>query len=1003
MAYKKTGGRSVTVQPTGMPDLSGFFESARQLEQVGNIASSIGTDIRKREYNDLLRQAEIDGETSGAVYKKDKNGQMTLQPLVNFDYGKATQTYNSSDQKAILDAYRKSATRTYVSAASNDISLAAQNALDQNPDDPNGIRGALEGYLDGLSELDPQIRSALTPKAVQAFGIVENRALALQQKNIKENSIYQNETAYKFLSEEKGKLIASLQNADPEMKDAVFNRINEIQNEQDQIFESLSLNEVTDLGLTKLRDIDRTVVAGRVGQTLIKKVYASEGAEAAYQTLLTVVNESQENPTVDSEAVGKIGTETLMSLERAAAFAKKEATEMQSALYGELTFDVIVNGADVSSMILDPNSPIHNLDKAKQGALLQVSEGYKQQKASAIASANNTIYEANLAVIKSPELHTPDQVRASLSSINDMVARGDIGTSKKIDAQKAFLESAGYFNQGEAKKIGSQLQVELGPMSTYLMEPAYYLSEEVMQGLEKTGVIGKGKYFPSRKEYINNVEAYQKNYNERRDKYNLAVKAESKLKTGQKLSSKEESAHNEVFNFSKVRVKDQSGADVLADINLMSEDQAVQAASMNAVAAFAVTTKGSAHSEFKSIVDTIMFRPENADVAVRTMGQVMSALRNAYKGQPFENIEAQFYSNLDTDSVVFLRMASKLGVENTVNVFANFKKQNMNRSVNDYLNTNGITGDEDTFFVETFKESVNTVNFWSLMTPIIDEDDAEMYREMASNSGFSNTVGTVLKDPYIKDYLKKSWYAKVLQYDGAYDAKSAMHATIKELGKRVGLERNPVSGKVELVTNPILRQAQATVPNYAGVNITMNDVRNDFIDRFKAVGGMVNPSIIEGLNDIVDVGPNAPVQGIFGKELKGTHTLHFFPNESYGGTQTYTVGLRSGTGKLIPLSNNYAYDFKSSLAYKDTFPKVIQKLRTKRAKDVFNTVGLFDPAFVQNTFENIENTRTDTSLLPLINGYNEFVSGFGGDPIDPSTLTKEEVDDFFLALKELRF
>jgi len=1003
MAYKKTGGRSVAVQPTGMPDLSGFFESARQLEQVGNLASSIGTDIRKREYNDLLREAEIDGETAGAVYKKDKNGQMVLQPLVNFDYGKATQTYSESDQKNIINAYKKSATRTYVSAASNDISLAAQNALDQNPDDPSGIRGALEGYLDGLSELDPQIRAALTPKAVQAFGIAENRALALQQKNVRQNSIYQNETAYKFLSEEKGKLIASLQNADLEMQDAVFKRINEIQNEQDQIFESLSLNEVTELGLTKLRDIDRTVVAGRVGQTLVKKVYASEGAEAAYQTLLNIVNESQQNPNVDSEAVGKIGVETLTSLERAAAFAKKEATEMKAALNGEIAFDVIVNGADVSSMILDPNHPIHQLDKAQQGALLQVSEGYKQQKASAIQSANNTIYDANLAVIKSPELHSPDQVRASLSSINDMVSRGDIGTSKRIDAQKAFLESVQYFNQGEAKKIGSQLQVELGPMSTYLMEPAYYLSEEVMQGLEKSGVIGKGRYFPSRKEYINNVEAYQKNYNERRDKYNLAVKAESKLKTGQKLSAKEESAHNEVFNFSKVRVKDQNGADVLADINLMSEDQAVQAASMNAVAAFAVTTKGSAHSAFKSIVDTIMLRPENADVAVRTMGQVMTALRSAYKGEPFENIEAQFYSNLDTDSVVFLRMASRLGVENTVNTFANFKKQNMNRSVNEYLNTNGITADEDSFFVETFKDSVDEVNFWSLMTPVIDSEYANMYREMASNAGLSNTVGTVLQDPYIKDYLKKSWYAKILPFKGTHDPKAAMHLTIKELGKRVGLEVNPVSGKPELVTSPILRQAQATVPNYAGVTLTMNDVRGDFIDRFKAVGGMVDKSIIDGLNDVVDVGPKAPVQGMFGADLKGTHTLHFFPNESYGGTQTYTVALRSGTGKLVPLSNNYSYNFKSSLAYKDTFPKVIEKLRTQRAKDVFNTVGLFDPAFVQNTFENIENVRSDTSLLPLINGYNEFVSGFGGDAIDPSTLTKAEVDDFFLALKELRF
>ena len=74
MAYKKTGGRSVTVQPTGMPDLSGFFDAARQMQEIGNVANSIGTDIRRRKYNDLLRQAEVDGSTAGAVFKKDKNG-----------------------------------------------------------------------------------------------------------------------------------------------------------------------------------------------------------------------------------------------------------------------------------------------------------------------------------------------------------------------------------------------------------------------------------------------------------------------------------------------------------------------------------------------------------------------------------------------------------------------------------------------------------------------------------------------------------------------------------------------------------------------------------------------------------------------------------------------------------------------------------------------------------------------------------------------------------------
>ena len=67
MAFKKTSGQRVFAQPTGIPNLSGFKQAAAAYDQLAQTAMSIGTDIRKREYNDAIRQAEIDGKKGNYI------------------------------------------------------------------------------------------------------------------------------------------------------------------------------------------------------------------------------------------------------------------------------------------------------------------------------------------------------------------------------------------------------------------------------------------------------------------------------------------------------------------------------------------------------------------------------------------------------------------------------------------------------------------------------------------------------------------------------------------------------------------------------------------------------------------------------------------------------------------------------------------------------------------------------------------------------------------------
>ena len=49
MAFKKTSGQKALLQPTGMPNLSGFKQMASAYDQLAQSAMSIGTDMRKRQ------------------------------------------------------------------------------------------------------------------------------------------------------------------------------------------------------------------------------------------------------------------------------------------------------------------------------------------------------------------------------------------------------------------------------------------------------------------------------------------------------------------------------------------------------------------------------------------------------------------------------------------------------------------------------------------------------------------------------------------------------------------------------------------------------------------------------------------------------------------------------------------------------------------------------------------------------------------------------------------
>lgn len=1001
MAFQKTKGRGVFVKPVGMPDLSGFRAAAQSYQQVAQVATSIGTDIRKREYNDLIRQAEIDGKTAGAVFDDKGN----LLPLTNFDYGKATQTFSEVDQKRILAEYKRAALTTYVSAASNDIARQADAALTANPNDPNAIRGALDGYLEGArDDLDPEVYAALAPKAVHSFGVAENRALAQQQKDAKEYAINTNTERFKALSNEKAIIMSNAGGNDPIMQKNLQARVDEINAEQEDILATLGLNEVNEAGLQKFRDADSTIVYAKMAQQHIERVFATQSPADAIKAKNEFIEKALADTGIDDTVIKTLGDQTLSNL---FAIQKAETTAekaFRADVYNDLYRGIVIDGMNILDVMQDPNSDFYALEGTQQATLFTVSGQADSSRKDTIKAAVQQQYDDNLINIQKPGLVSRQQHFESLSNIVEMYIRGDATHVQYMEALDAYDENKGYYHKGDRADIGATLQMELGPMSSYARPMLHYVEEAYVKDLERLGVIGSeaGATYGSRKEYINAVEAYGEKRKEFVNLHKTAARAERKVTSGLPLSGSEQTALVKVKGFDKVNVGGQ-----YVDFDLFSDDENIQTASIDAVAAYAVASKGQMHPMAEELFSNALRSDEAADLAFRVMGQAVSAIRKANPDTNDEIAVSSFLINskLPEDTLLFIRSAQVVGIELARESFVG-GKTNKNRNINEFVNTNGYGDDPDQFFDKTFSSSLEGFNFFGLIQTIISDEDQQMLNQMAANAGVSNIEGAVVTNPYLKQTIKNMFFNHMLK---AKDAKpeTVMRDVIRRIGTRIGVEQNPETGRLEFVQNPILKQAQATVPavqfgapgavGRPVVQLSRDDINNDILDRFLGSDAMLNKDLIENLQSV----RTGMLQDKGYGKLVSAASLHYYPNEYYGGgKQTYSVYLKDGFGKMIPLLNDYSYDFKQAEAYQ-SFKQAASELETDRAKKIWSVWGLLDQSLVQNGFDSIERNRHDSSLAPLVNAYNKFATTLGIPLMSDEPLTQAEIADFGRAVDRI--
>lgn len=999
MAFKKTQGQKAFVSPAGMPDLSGFKQAAQTFSGLAQDAYNIGLDERKRQYNDLIRQAEIDGKTAGVTYDDDNN----LVPLTNFDYGKEASLYSDAERKGVLDVYRRSAIQTYVSAASNDIRINADQALSANPNNPDAVRGALEGQLDSLNDLDSDIAASLIPKAVAEFTIAENRALAQQQKEAKDFSVQQNSDAFKANAVKLGILEAKGATAGSFPETANTNRmIEELIAEQNSIKESLRAEGLSETAITQLENVQTTVVVARTAQAQVERSMAAFGPAETYELIARLNKEAAQTEGVDSTKVTTLLNQTMTNLMAVQSSNSKAEKDFKSNVYSNLYKNIIVDGYDINEAFSDPNSDIHGLDGTQQATLFTVGNTAIQNQKDKIVqiandeiASNKVIYDNFLANIKAPDVVGQDSIRESMREIGGLALQGKLGPEGHrllVEAKAEFTKAENFFLSQSAQKAGSYLQVELGAMSSFARSPSYYLNEMYISGLESKGIIGQ--YFSTRKEFINAVEAYDALWTKRDSDLRLANKAEQKAVNNIMPDADEMRALVEVRGFDKVFVDGQQ-----VELNLLSEDEAVFQASADAVAAFAVTTDGLLHPEAKVIFDNAMNTTYNADRAMRLMGQTMTAIRSSRKdGEPREVVEARFFKNFDNmDTIQFLRSADRVGIENATKAFST--GPNMNRGAGEVVANSKFGGEDfDTIFEDAFGRAVQAKGFFKFFQPMITDTDNQMLYQMANEAGVGNIENAIFADPYIEDTVKRMFNNTMMRFPMA-KPEEVVRDVLGQVGKRIGIEKNPDTGLPEFKQDPILRNAQATA-GASGINLTQEDIDNHVKDLiFIDNPDMFNAPNMRIREELALVGtPSGIVPG-----GRPAPTLHYLSNETYGGKPSYTVVLKDSYGKVHELFSSFSYDFKQTKAYgmdsgKSAFDQAVSSLESSKVKRFWSAVGIMDQTQINSTFREIERARNDKSLNGLANGlvkmYNYTFGGYNLHKLDENPLTQQEVKEF---------
>lgn len=1009
MVFKPTQGRKVFTQPTGMPDLSGFKSAAKSYQQLGGIIAEFGTQKRVGDYNEAVRQAQIDGKTAGVKYTKGEDGQWKLSPLVNLDYSKAVQGLPEQDRQGVLDAHRQAAVGTYVAAAVNDINSAATRSLIANPNNPDQVRADMNGYAQGLRDsVDESIYAQIAPKIEASFLSAENQAFAQQQKDITATGISELTKKFNSNTTDLGKLYAVGPDEDDDTSvEGLEMRISDILEEDEVTLKHLETLGVNADKIEELRNNRANNIAVRVGQEAVGTAFESGGFPAAMNLAMEAVEQNLDSDVVDSQVLGTALFRTAERLEQLRQAGVTYNNRLLDEISSNIRYQMVVGKQDINEMLLDPNHPIHSLKGSVVASLFQEGKGVQ-------AGLASEAYNENIGFLTNWKTFNNEEDRRLITdgylNLRQQWLVGDLTPTQWGNAKALMNEYTDHvLNSENRREIGMAMVMALGPNSTFDKTPAVYA--KLMPSLIEKGVIGKNGVYKTEQQFISVLDRYSEAWDKHDKMERAAQRGFGKLRRGIALNDDEQEAVDNIYGTNKAIV----GTEII-DMDFFSDDGAVVQASVDTADAYTHRFNGLIHPEARVLFKNYMNNEAAANMAAKVLSQMATGLVNSdeytfmNEGQALDHIWQ--INDFSSEARKFFQIATNSTVELAMEAGKWDKRTEAERNLTDIVMP-GISDDlnkaerADAFFDKAVKDSLGAFGFDNFVDfdqqgPVVQQ----MLEDLASGTGIDvdDLADVVIGDRDLRKQMKDLFYERyIYEHKLGMKPKDTMRSVFASFGTRYGFEKDPETGQVLYVKNPILAHAQATIPNqekgtFRGkpiFKINRDMLVQDFAYRMGGVGEAV-PKLLpanhqQDMRDLM-----LPEDNLYKANIR------FIANEvaAEGNIPTYSVYLTDRHNVTKMYSNSYRFEYATS-HLSDDYDKAMSEVKNGTVKQILRIGNAFDPMLVQAQLNKYAKSRNKNDLYPLIDLVNTITGATAGTGFDISDFRFSDEDgDDLINLRE---
>ena len=950
MAFNKTTKR-VTVQPTGMPDLSGFQNAARAYDQVAQMTYKLGTSMRSAKLNNLLIEAEKAGLTAGSTY--DENGDIV--PLTNLDLSSdiTSQVMSENERKALREAYKKGAIKTYSVSISNAAEAAATESYINNENNPSAVLSAQKTFIEEL-KLPPEIAPYILPSVIRKFTIAQSRANAgLLDKN-KKDQVKENlaniENTYRELAVLHGQGVPEDERAEA----GHTKMISELMQDIEGSFEVLKdVGGYTDTDIDQLKALGQTQIQIRMGTSHIERLYHLEeekggGYINALKELSALTEQfaDLEIEGVDVSAIEKAMRYRLNVLKDIDDNILKADTKRKAELYSTMYLDGVQPGKGLTAEdILNAD-----IDPQHKANLYQLIEGRASSTRSSVQkdfdSTNDDIFEGLMIPIDN-DLGN-ERVQRSIVIIEEMKEQNLIDNkqySRYIKAVRGLVKS-----QLNLEVDETMAAIEMG-MRNFIL--TYQDLEEATPTLVKRGMVG-GDSKVTLDAWQKRITAYRKSRLQHTEKAKQLFDARTALRNGThtvqqaRLMSESQSfalasdANGETILHSDAQTRDDNMSRM---VNFALAYNVLHADAMDFLSNPAFDAGGDRGVElveqklilYDQMVNSLVkggYGEGNTDMSMPKIEAIALMEKSGIDTVAYQMIRTQGPKKyLDTRAAISTTEGSRrlrdteaqLGMDIEQAIRVNFA---------DAIEPSGIG--------RTIADSVNAMMGWG---PSYDRRDNFTINQMSllPTGADGSYEGALIEDPRFIRLMSNEVSRLIVQTKANIAEPEDFQALLRKatinVADKIGASIDSV-GNVYYELNPWYKAASASV----GDAVT---------------GGKSIPDLV--FSDIRQKVLSMPMTDDRTKDLLNDedNPIRLVPEMVTGPNQTYLVQVQDiDTGIHYNIKSGYSYDWSTSLD-NGAYQAAVQRIKNSTIQRFMAVAPFIKRAFVENQMQNIINDFND--------------------------------------------